>query len=141
LLPWGVLKIPWERYSSSNGGITTDLWQNPVQFFRRMSNTSVKVIGGNIYIVDVNRSKRQQLTLTATNRRSDESRTTASALPFPSCYIVDDVTRPDMAYTEYSLIILSHIVLAKFAITSREMNILIAIDFPCKLIVSLNRVT
>jgi hypothetical protein len=32
-----------------------------------------------------------------------------------------------MAYTEYILIILSHIVLAKFA-----RNILIAFDFPCK---------
>jgi hypothetical protein len=58
-----------------------------------------------------------------TNRRSDESRTTASALPL-SCYIVDDVTRPNMAYTEYSLVILSHIVLAgKFPITSREITI------------------
>jgi hypothetical protein len=38
-----------------------------------------------------------------------------------SCYIVDDDSRPNMAYTEYSLIILSHIVLAKFAITSREI--------------------
>jgi hypothetical protein len=56
----------------------------------------------------------------ATNRRSDESRTTASALPL-SCYIVDDVTMPNVAYTEYSLIILSHIVLAKLAITSREI--------------------
>jgi hypothetical protein len=50
---------------------------------------------------------------------------------------VDDVTRPNMVYTEHSLVILSHIVLAKFAF---ERNILIAIDFPCKLIV-LNRVT
>jgi hypothetical protein len=57
---------------------------------------------------------------TATNRRSDESRTTASARPL-KCYIVDDVTRPNMANTEYSLIILSHIVLAKFSITSREI--------------------
>jgi hypothetical protein len=57
---------------------------------------------------------------TATNRRSDESRTTASAWPL-SCYIVDDVTRPNMANTEYNLIILSHIVLAKFSITSREI--------------------
>jgi hypothetical protein len=41
-----------------------------------------------------------------------------------------------MAYTEHSLIILSHIVLAF------ETNILIAVDFPCKLIiVVLNRVT
>jgi hypothetical protein len=53
----------------------------------------------------------------ATNRRSDESRMTASALRL-SCYIV---TRPNMAYTEHSLIILSHIVLAKFARTSREI--------------------
>jgi hypothetical protein len=45
-----------------------------------------------------------------------------------------------MAYIEYSLVILSHIVLAKFSITSFERNILIAIDFPCKLVV-LNRVT
>jgi hypothetical protein len=44
-----------------------------------------------------------------------------------------------MAYTEYNLIILSHIVLAKFSINF-ERNILIAIDFPCKLVV-LNRVT
>jgi hypothetical protein len=57
---------------------------------------------------------------TATNRRSDESRTTASALPL-SCYIVYDVTRSNMAYIEYSLVILSHMVLAKFAITSREI--------------------
>jgi hypothetical protein len=35
--------------------------------------------------------------------------------------IVDDVTRPNMAYTEYSLVILSHIVVAKFVITSREI--------------------
>jgi hypothetical protein len=58
-----------------------------------------------------------------TNRRSDESRTTASALRL-SCYIIDDVndvTRPNMAYTEYSRFILSHIVLAKFSITSREI--------------------
>jgi hypothetical protein len=40
-----------------------------------------------------------------------------------------------MAYTEYNLIILSHIVVAKFSITSR--NIMIAIDFPCKLVVCL----
>jgi hypothetical protein len=46
--------------------------------------------------------------------RSDESRSTA-------CYIFDDITRPNMAYTAYSLLILSHIVLAKFAITSREI--------------------
>jgi hypothetical protein len=38
-------------------------------------------------------------------------------LPRLSCYIVDDVTRPNTAYTEYSLIILSHIVLAKFSIS------------------------
>jgi hypothetical protein len=38
----------------------------------------------------------------ATNRRSDESRTTASALRL-SCYIIDDVTRPNTAYTEYRL--------------------------------------
>jgi hypothetical protein len=33
------------------------------------------------------------------------------------CYIVDDVTRPNMVYrpTEYNLIILSHIVLANMA--------------------------
>jgi hypothetical protein len=43
-----------------------------------------------------------------------------------------------MAYAEYNLIILSYVVLAKFSITSR--NILIAIDFPCKLVV-LNCVT
>jgi hypothetical protein len=43
-----------------------------------------------------------------------------------------------MAYTEYNLIILSHIVLAKSY--NFERNILIAIDFPCKLVV-LNRVT
>jgi hypothetical protein len=44
-----------------------------------------------------------------------------------------------MAYTEYSLIILSRIVLAKFSITSREIySAVIAIDFPCKLVV-LNR--
>jgi hypothetical protein len=49
------------------------------------------------------------------------------------CCIVDDVTIPNMAYTEYSFIILNHFVLAKF-------NILIAIDIPCKLVV-LNRVT
>jgi hypothetical protein len=54
--------------------------------------------------------------LPCNNRRSDESRTTASALNL-SCYIVDDV----MVYTEYSLIILSHIVLTKFSITSREI--------------------
>jgi hypothetical protein len=54
------------------------------------------------------------------NRRSDESRTTASARPL-TCYIVDDVTRLNMAYTEYSLIILSHIVLAKSSITLREI--------------------
>jgi hypothetical protein len=58
---------------------------------------------------------------TATNRRSDESRTTASARPL-TCYIVDDVTRPNMAYTEYSLIIFSHIVLAKFSITSKKYS-------------------
>jgi hypothetical protein len=38
-----------------------------------------------------------------------------------TCYIVDDVMRPNMAYTEYNLIILSHIVLAKYSITSREI--------------------
>jgi hypothetical protein len=38
-----------------------------------------------------------------------------------SCYIVDDVTKPYMAYTEYSRFILSHNVLAKFSITSREI--------------------
>jgi hypothetical protein len=53
------------------------------------------------------------------NRRADESRTTASAQRL-SCYVVDDVTRPNMAYTEHSLI-LSRIVLAKFSITSREI--------------------
>jgi hypothetical protein len=58
--------------------------------------------------------------LTASNRRSNELRTTASALRL-SCYIVDDVTRANMAYIEHSLTILSHIVLAKFAITSREI--------------------
>jgi hypothetical protein len=35
--------------------------------------------------------------VTATNRSPDESRTTASALRL-SCYIVDDVTRPNTAY-------------------------------------------
>jgi hypothetical protein len=53
------------------------------------------------------------------DRRSDESRTIASALTL-SCYIVDDVRRPNMAYTEYSLIILSHILLAS-TMTSREI--------------------
>jgi hypothetical protein len=38
---------------------------------------------------------------TVTNRRSDESRTTATALRL-SCYIVDDVTRPNMAASSFS---------------------------------------
>jgi hypothetical protein len=41
-------------------------------------------------------------------------RTTASARPL-SCYIVDDVTRPNMVYTEYNLIILSYTDLAKYS--------------------------
>jgi hypothetical protein len=52
-----------------------------------------------------------------------------------TCYIVDDVTKPEY----YGNIILSHIILAKLAITF-ERNILIAIAFPRKLLV-LNRVT
>jgi hypothetical protein len=44
-----------------------------------------------------------------------------------------------MAYTEYNLIILSHIVSGQI-FNNFERNILIAIDFPCKLVV-LNRVT
>jgi hypothetical protein len=39
---------------------------------------------------------------------------TASTRPL-MCYIVDDVTRPNMASTEFSLVILCHIVLAKFS--------------------------
>jgi hypothetical protein len=56
-----------------------------------------------------------------TYRRSDESRTT-TALPLSCQNIVDDVTRTEYGIPRIArLIILSHIVLAKFAITLREI--------------------